>query len=338
MQKRRLGKSGIVVSEICMGTMTFGTQSDKKESWGIMDRAWEAGIDFFDTAEIYPVPPSGELAGLTEEWLGEWMRDKPREGVIIASKIAGAAHGWFNPPVRHHKAALDRVHIRRAIEGSLKRLGTDYIDLYQIHWPDHGMRVLDTLGVFEELIGEGKIRALGLSNDTPYGVMKALWSADVEGLQPIDTIQNNYSINNRRFEDELADVCRRESVSLLPYAPLAGGVLTGKYQQERWPKGARYSDYKAVGPRQEEMAKRYVNDATVATVERLEVIALEAGMDVATLAVAWSKQNDFVASTIIGASKVEQLEVSLKAAGVILSDEVMGAIDRVSAEIPYPMG
>ena len=338
MEKRRLGQSGIVVTEICLGTMTFGTQADREESWKIMDRAWEAGIDFFDTAEIYPVPPSSKLAGLTEEWVGEWMADKPREGLIIASKIAGAAHGWFDPPVRHHKAALDRVHIRKAVEGSLKRLRTDYIDLYQIHWPDHGMRAVDTLGVLDELVKEGKVRSVGLSNDTSYGVMKSLWTADSHGLQPIDTIQNNFSINNRRFEDELADICRNEGVSLIPYAPLAGGVLTGKYQQERWPKGARYTAYKTAGPRQAVMAERYVNDRTIETVNRLKQVADKAGWDLTTLATAWSKQHDFVASTIIGASQVGQLEPILAAAGKVLPDDVLAAIDKISEDIPYPMG
>ena len=136
MKQNRLGESGIVVSEICMGTMTFGKQCDKAASFRILDKAAEAGIDFFDTAEVYPVPPKKELAGITEEWLGEWMKTRDRSSMIIASKVAGAAHGWFNPPVRGGKAALDRVHIRQAVEGSLRRLQTDYLDLYQVHWPE----------------------------------------------------------------------------------------------------------------------------------------------------------------------------------------------------------
>ncbi len=338
MEKRRLGTSGIVVSEICMGTMTFGTQADQAESNAMMDYAWERGIDFFDTAEIYPVPPNKELAGLTEQWVGQWMKDKPRDGIIIASKVAGAAHGWFDPPVRNHKAALDRRHIRTALEGSLKRLGTDYIDLYQVHWPDPGMRPEDTIEVLDEFVREGKIRSFGLSNDTSYGVMKSLWTSERHGLKRIDTIQNNFSLNNRRFEDELAEVCRHERVSLLPYAPLAGGVLTGKYQKERWPAGARYSAYKAVGPRQAAMAERYVNDRSIASVAAFIRIAEEAGMDVTTLATAWSKQHDFVASTIIGASHRDQLQPSLAAAGKTLSPDVLRAIDRVAIDIPIPMG
>ena len=163
MKTRRLGTSGVVVSEICLGTMTFGTQANKEESFRIMDKAVDNGIDFFDTAELYPVPPTSKQAGQTEEIVGEWLKDKPRDGLIIATKIAGAAHGWFNPPVRNGKAALDRIHLRKALEGSLRRLNTDYIDLYQIHWPDHGMRAEDTLEELDNFVREGKVRTIGTS-------------------------------------------------------------------------------------------------------------------------------------------------------------------------------
>ncbi len=326
------------MSEICLGTMTFGTQADKKESFEIMDAAIEAGIDFFDTAEVYPVPPSAELAGLTEEWVGEYLSTKPRESLIIASKIAGAAHGWFNPPIRHGKAALDRVHLRRALEGSLRRLKTDYIDLYQIHWPDHGMRVTDTLEVLDDFVREGKVRAIGLSNDNPYGVMKFLAASELHDLTRIDTVQNNFSLNNRRDEDELAECLRRENVSLLPYSPLAGGVLSGKYNKEI-PDDARFSEYlKTGGPRQKTMATRFVNEKSIASTARFMEIADEAGLHVLTLATAWSKQHDFVASTIIGASSPDQLPPILAAADLTLAPEIMEKIDQVSQEILYPMG
>ncbi len=321
-----------------MGTMTFGTQADKAESFKIMDASVEAGIDFFDTAEVYPVPPTEELAGLTETWMGEWMKDKPRESLIIASKVAGAAHGWFCPPVRHGKAALDRVHLRKALEGSLSRLGTDYLDLYQVHWPDHGMRAADTLEVLDEFVKEGKVRAIGLSNDNAYGVMKSLWTSELEGLTRIDTVQNNFSLNNRRDEDDLAECLRREQVSLLPYSPLAGGVLTGKYN-DGIPDDARFSEYlKSGGPRQKAMATRFVNEKSIASTKRFAEIAQELDMDVTTLATAWSKQHDFVASTIVGVSKVSQMEPILKAAGVTLEKETLSCIDRISREIMYPMG
>lgn len=338
MEKRRLGASGIVVSEICMGTMTFGTQAEKAESFRIMDASVDAGIDFFDTAEVYPVPPSAELAGLTEKWVGEWLKGKPRESVIIASKIAGAAHGWFCPPVRHGKAALDRVHLRKALEGSLRRLGTDYLDLYQIHWPDHGMRAADTLEVLDEFVKEGKVRAIGLSNDNPYGVMKSIATSELEGLTRIDTVQNNFSLNNRRDEDELAECLQREQVSLLPYSPLAGGVLTGKYN-DGIPEGARFTEYlTSGGPRQKAMAERFVNEKTIESTKRFGEIASDLGIEVTTLATAWSKQHDFVASTIVGVSRESQMKPILEAAGLVLDQETLDRIDEVSREILYPMG
>ncbi|MDB4656394.1 aldo/keto reductase [bacterium] len=338
MEKRRLGTSGIVVSEICMGTMTFGTQADKEESFRIMDESIESGIDFFDTAEVYPVPPTAELAGLSEKWIGEWLKSKPRESVILATKVAGAAHGWFCPPIRHGKAALDRVHLRKALEGSLSRLGTDYLDLYQIHWPDHGMRAADTLEVLDEFVKEGKVRAIGLSNDDSYGVMKSLWTSDLGGMTRIDTIQNNFSLNNRRDEHELAECLRRENVSLLPYSPLAGGVLTGKYN-DGVPDGARFSEYLITGgARQRAMATRFVNDRTIASTKRFGEIAKELDLDVTTLATAWSKQHDFVAATIVGVRAAAQMDPILKAAGLQLNEKTLTLIDEVSNEIRYPMG
>ncbi len=326
-----------MVSEICLGTMTFGTQANREESFRIMDKAVDAGIDFFDTAEIYPVPPTPKLAGTTEEIVGEWLRKKPRESLIIASKIAGAAHGWFNPPIRHGKAALDRVHLRKALEGSLRRLKTDYIDLYQVHWPDHGMRAEDTLEELDKFVREGKVRTIGISNEDAYGLMKGLWASDKNGFARYDTIQNNFSLNNRRFEDELAEVCRREQVSLIPYSPLAGGVLSGKYN-DGIPDDARFSAYLKAGPRQAAMAARFVNERSIESTRRFMAIGEEAGIDAVTLATAWSKQHDFVASTIIGASKADQLDPILAAAGLKLADDVLAKIDEVSKEVLYPMG
>ena len=322
-----------------MGTMTFGTQCDKAQSFRILDKAVDAGIDFLDTAEVYPVPPTSELAGLTEEWLGDWLKTKSRDSLIIATKIAGPAHGWFNPPVRDGKAAIDRRQIRQAVEGSLKRMQTDYIDLYQVHWPDHGMRAEDTLAALDELVVEGKVRVTGTSNEDAYGLMKSLWTSKQCDLTRYDTIQNNFSLNNRRFEDELAEVCRRENVSLLPYSPLAGGVLTGKYNDGQYPVGARFSSYLQNGePRQRAMAERFVNARSLAATEKFIAIAGEAGMDVVTLATAWSKQHDFVASTIVGASHEDHLDPILAAADVTLGADVLRKIDQVSREILYPMG
>ena len=339
MQQRRLGNSAIVVSDICMGTMTFGKQCDKEQSFRIMDKAVDAGIDFFDTAEVYPVPATSDTAGLTEKWVGEWMQGKDRDSLIIATKVAGAAHGWWNPPVRGGKAALDRHHIRKAVEGSLKRLQTDYIDLYQIHWTDHGMRPEDTLEALDELVREGKVRAIGTSNEDAYGLMKSMWTSDACGLARVDTIQNNFSINNRRFEDELAEVCRRENISLLPYSPLAGGVLTGKYNDGKRPEGARFSRYLDAGqPRQKAMAERFVNEKSLMTTAKIIGLAKDLNMDVVTLATAWSKQHDFVASTIVGASHEDHLDPIVAAADVTLDDATLEKINTITEEILYPMG
>lgn len=337
MRKRRLGNSGITVSEICLGTMTFGSQSTAQQAFEMMDRAVECGVDFFDLAELYPVPPKAEWAGRTEEIVGQWLKDKPRESLILATKIAGPGHGWFTPPIRFGKTALDQRQIFAAVEGSLKRLQTDYIDLYQTHWPDHGMPYEEVLGALTKLIDQGKVRAIGCSNETSWGLMKSLWSAEKHGTARYVTVQNNFSLINRRCESELAQVCRRESVSLLPYSPLGGGVLTGKYKTGA-PLGSRFYDYIHNGqPRQKMMAARFVNPRTVETAERVGAIAKDLGISAITLAVAWSKQHDFVASTIVGATSVTQLNESLLAADVVLDSETLKRIDQIDIDIPNPM-
>ena len=338
MTYRYIGKSGLRVSPICLGTMTFGTQADKKEAFRIMDKAYEAGINFFDTAELYPVPPSGKLAGITEEVVGEWMQSKPRESLILATKVSGAANGWFVPPIRHGLTAVDRFHIERAVEGSLRRLKTDYIDLYQMHWPDTLIPKAETMEAFDRLIQSGKVRYLGTSNDTAYGTTKALMTSEQYGFARFESIQNNFSLLNRRFLDELAEVCRSEQISLLPYSPLAGGVLSGKYNQDPYAKG-RFAGYmNASNERQRLMAARFLNDKTLASTQKYITIAEEAGIHPVTLATAWSKQFDFVASTIIGATTAEQLDPILEAMNLTLSDEVIQACNRVHEEILYPMG
>jgi aryl-alcohol dehydrogenase-like predicted oxidoreductase len=338
MKKRRLGKSSLVVSDICMGTMTFGSQADEKESFRMMDMAFDAGIDFYDTAEMYPVPPDKKYQGVTEEIVGRWMKTKPRDEIIMATKVAGPGHGWITPPLRGGKTGLDRHHIVRAVETSLQRLETDYIDLYQTHWPDPDFPYEETMLALDELVRSGKVRVLGCSNETSWGLTKALWAADVHGLARFDTIQNNFSLNNRRFEDELAQVCRQEQVSLLPYSPLGGGVLSGKYNDGQLPEGARFSNYLGGAERQQQMARRFVNDKTLASTEKFQAIAADAGMSVTTLAIAWSKQHDFVGSTIIGATSVEQMPDLLAATDLTLSADIMKQLYKVTREILYPMG
>ncbi len=337
MQQRRLGGSGLTVSDICMGTMTFGSSCDESLSHEICDVALESGINFFDAAEIYPVPPQKETVGVTEEIFGSWLSNQARDAITVATKITGPGHGWFTPPVRHGRTTLDRHQLIRSCEDSLRRLQTDYIDLYQIHWPDHGMPYEEVLEGLSHLKRSGKVRVIGCSNETCWGLMKSLWAADLHDAERYQTVQNNFSLINRRCENELAQVCRRENVSLLPYSPLGGGVLTGKYNDGP-PAGARFTDYLVSGgERQKRMAQRFVNDRTIETTRRLMKIAESIGVSVTALSVAWSKQHDFVASTIIGATTVEQLRECLAADDLILDAETLARIDEVEVEIPNPM-
>lgn len=338
MESKRLGRSAIAVSTICMGTMTFGNQADEAMSHRILDIAFDAGVTFYDTAENYPVPPKEEYAGLTEEIVGRWMKTKRRDSILMATKVSGPSHGWIRSAQRAGMTALDRHNIIAGIEASLTRLQTDYVDLYQTHWPDHGTAYDETMEVLDDLVREGKVRVLGCSNETSWGLMKSLAASEKLGAKRYESIQNNFSLNNRRFEDELAAVCRNEGVSLIPYSPIGGGVLSGKYQDGATPDGARFSNYLKIGGRQAVMAKRYVNEKSLASTARWQKIAAELGMSLVTLATAWSKQHDFVASTIVGATHVDQMPDILAAAEVKLSPETMKQIDAVSKEIMYPMG
>jgi aryl-alcohol dehydrogenase-like predicted oxidoreductase len=338
VQTKRLGKSAIAVSKICMGTMTFGNQADEAMAHRILDMSFDAGINFFDTAENYPVPPKEDWAGVTEEIVGRWMKTKKRDSIILATKVCGPSHGWLKASQRSGMTALDRHNIVRAIEASLTRLDTDYIDLYQTHWPDHGARYEEAMRALDDLVQDGKVRVLGCSNETAWGLMKSLAVSEREGLARYETIQNNFSLNNRRFEDALSQVCLQEGVSLIPYSPLAGGVLSGKYQGGATPEGARFSNYIKLGGRQALMSKRFVNEKSLAATERYMAIAAEAGMSVVTLATAWSLQPEFVASTIVGATHADQVPDILAAADVKLDKAILEKIDAVSKEILYPMG
>lgn len=339
MQYRYIGKTGLRVTPICLGTMSFGSWSDERESFKIMDKAYDRGINFFDTAELYPVPPRVEDVGVTESIIGKWLKGKPRDGIILASKVAGAANGWFVPPIRHGLTAIDKFHIKRAIEGSLKRLQSDYIDLYQMHWPDSVVPIEESLRAFDDLVKEGKVRYIGTSNDTAYGLTKANETSKRLGIARFESIQNNFSLNNPRFLDELANVCQKEQISLLAYSPIAGGVLSGKYNAEFYPKDARYSDYlTSKSIRLNSQAARFVNEKTIKSTARYLGIAKKLDISPVTLAVAYSKQFDFVASTIIGARDASQLDESFAAIDLDLDKETMSEIKAVQQEIMYPMG
>ncbi len=339
MEYRYIGRTGLRVTPICLGTMSFGSWSDEKESFKIMDKAYDRGINFFDTAELYPVPPKESWAGETESIIGKWLKGKQRDSLILASKVSGAANGWFVPPIRHGYTAMDKFHIKRAIEGSLKRLGTDYIDLYQMHWPDTVVPIEESLKAFDELIQEGKVRYIGSSNDTTYGLTKANETSKRLGISRFESIQNNFSLNNPRFLDELAHLCKKEQISLLPYSPIGGGVLSGKYNGKFYPKDARFSEYlKSDDLEIKAKATRFVNDKTLQTTLRYMELAKKIGISPVTLAVAYSKQFEFVASTIVGARNVEQLDESFEAMEMNLSDEVMAEIATIQLDIMYPMG
>ena len=339
MEYRYIGRTGLRVTPICLGTMSFGSWSDEKESFRIMDKAVDRGVNFFDTAELYPVPPRADYAGLTEEIIGKWLKGKNRDSLIIASKVAGAANGWFVPPIRDGLTAIDKFHIKRAIEGSLKRLDTDYIDLYQMHWPDTVVPIEESLLAFDELVKEGKVRYVGTSNDSAYGLTKANETSKRLGIARFESIQNNFSLNNPRFLDELAKVCRDEQISCLPYSPIGGGVLSGKYNEEFVEQNTRFCEYAMQqNPRMKAMAQRFVNDKTLASTQKYVNLAKEIGISPVTLAVAYSIHFDFVASTIIGARTAEQLDESFDAFRVKLTSEVMNEIKKIQNEIMYPMG
>lgn len=328
-----------MVTDLCFGTMMIGSRNTEAEGHALLDRAYEAGITFYDTAEVYPVPPKAEYVNTCEEMVGRWLKAKPRDSIILATKIAGPAHGWFVPPVRNGNAAMDRHQIRRAIEGSLKRLQTDYVDLYQTHWPDHDFGYEETLAALTELKDEGLVRVIGSSNESAWGTMKADATAKEHGLARYESIQNNFSIINRRFEDALADICRREQISCLPYSPLGAGVCSGKYNDGALPEGARFTGYlTGDGERQKKMAERFVNERSLNSVAALRELAQEAGLNLVAMCLAWSKQHDFVASTIFGATTMEQLEENLGASDLVLSADVLAKIDEISKQYPYPLG
>jgi aryl-alcohol dehydrogenase-like predicted oxidoreductase len=337
MKQRKLGRTGISVSEIGMGTMTFGSMADEATSHKVMDMAFDAGVDFVDVAEMYPVPPDAKWAGRSEEICGRWLANQPRDGVIVATKVAGPGGGWFKGPVRQGKTALNRHNIEAAVDASLRRLQIDYIDLYQTHWPDPDVPIEDTLEALDRLVEVGKVRAIGCSNQNTYGLAKSLWMSDRNGFARYETIQNNFSLISRRFEDDLAHLCRAEKVSLLPYSPIAGGVLSGKYLDDAWPADSRFSMYREHSPRTKMMVGRFVNERSLAATARIAEIASDCGMSPVTFSIAWTLTRDFVASTLIGVTKVEQLADHLAAADAVIPDDALAACDALSREIRYPM-
>jgi aryl-alcohol dehydrogenase-like predicted oxidoreductase len=344
MELRPLGRSDIRVSAICLGTMTFGEQNSEADAHAQLDRALAAGINFIDTAEMYPVPPRAETIGRTEDYIGTWLKSRGcRDRVVLASKVAGP--GTWLPHIRGGKARLDRPNIEAALDTSLKRLQTDWIDLYQLHWPDRetnffgklgfepaeddrSVPLLETLEVLGDLVRAGKIREIGVSNETPWGLMRFLALSDQLGLPRMVSIQNPYSLLNRTFEIGLAEVAIREDCGLLAYSPLGFGVLSGKYLDGQRPAGARVTLF--------ERFNRYSNaEAQRATAEYV-ALARRHGLDPAQMALAWVTSRPFTTSNIIGATTLSQLEADLASADLTLSDDIIGEIEAIHTRQPNP--
>lgn len=343
MQYNQLNNSDLKVSEICLGTMTFGQQNTIAQAHEQLDYAIAQGINFIDAAEMYPVPPQAATYGVTETYIGEWLKKQQRDRVIVATKIIGAGRGfkW----VRDGLNQVDRSNIKQAIDDSLKRLQTDYVDLYQIHWPDRyvplfGKTVFDLqqeratipiaeqLLIFADIIKAGKVRYIGLSNETPWGIATFSQVAEQLGLPKVISIQNAYNLLNRVFDTALAEASYRENVGLLAYSPLAFGLLSGKYLSGN-PGKTRITLF-------ENFAQRYskprVNDAVTAYAD----IAKRFHISPATLALAFVRSRWFVKSTIIGATTIKQLKENIDSIHTVLDDKIIAEIDAVHQQYLNP--
>ena len=345
MKYRKLGHTDIDVSVICLGTMTWGVQNTPAQAFEQMDYAISQGVNFFDTAELYAIPPTAETYGRTEEIIGEWLQTRgKRDQLVLASKIAGPGEDWI-PYIRNGKTRFNRNDIAAALDASLQRLQTDYLDLYQLHWPqreanffgrlgfetpaeEHLTPVLETLEALAEQVKAGKIRHIGLSNETPWGVMQFLHFAEQANLPRIVSVQNPYSLLNRTYEIGLAEVSWREQAGLLAYSPLGFGVLSGKYLGGAQPKGARLSlfpDY-----------TRYSSDAAITATEQYVALAQQHQLDPAQMATAFVNTRPFLTSTIIGATTMQQLKSNIDSINVTLSTEMLEGIEAIHNEHPNP--
>ena len=346
MNYRKLGRTDLKVSEICLGTMTWGEQNTEAEGHEQMDYAISEGINFFDTAEMYAVPPKPETQGATEKIIGTWFKKhKNRDKVILATKVAGRSPAnWL----RDDKSGTEHSarQINEAVDKSLKRLQTDYIDLYQLHWPDRPIslfgstgltykhieaethpihEILETLG---EIVKSGKVRYIGLSNESPWGTMKFLAEAEARGLPRVQSIQNAYNLVNRTFELGGAEIAFRENVGLLAYSPLAQGYLTGKYQNGALPQGSRKQLFNRL--------QRYENPQADAAIEDYLTIARKHGLDASQLANQFVTTRPFVTSNIIGATTMEQLKLAVTSRHIKWTDELEADVNAAHAKHPNP--
>jgi len=347
MEYRQLGASDLKVSALALGTMTFGEQNSEAEAHAQLDLAVAHGVNFIDTAEMYPVAPRAETAGRTESYIGTWLKHQPRDQLIVATKIAGPARGfaWIRNGPR-----IDRQHLEAAIDGSLRRLQTDYVDLYQIHWPDRyvpifgatgydvaqerdSVPIAEQLQALADLVRAGKVRHIGLSNETPWGVMEFLRCAETLGLPKIVSVQNACHLMNRTFESGLAEVCRHANVGLLAYSPLAFGHLTGKYLADPQVPGITTRGRVTLFPG---FGQRYNKPNVPAATKEYVRIAQEAGLSPAQMALAFARTRWFTTSVILGATSMQQLQENLDSAEVTLAAEVLEKIEAVHKRYPNP--
>lgn len=344
MKYTLLPNTTIKISKICLGTMTFGNQNSEAEAHSQLDYAVERGINLIDTAEMYPIGGNAEIFGSTERHIGTWINKigaDQREKVVVATKIAGPNRGmeYIRQPLNFSKK-----NINDAVELSLKNLQTDYIDLYQMHWPERVMNMFgqrglveidakwqdnffEVLSVYDTLIKEGKIKSIGVSNENPFGVMRFLQESEKHNLPRIATIQNPYSLLNRLFEVGLSEICIRENVGLLAYSPLGFGVLSGKYLNGMNPKYrmAKFPQF-----------TRYVGDNATKATRLYKELAEANGLTISQMALAFVHQQNFIASTIIGATSLEQLKDNIDAFEVVLSSEILSEINIIQELIPNP--
>jgi aryl-alcohol dehydrogenase-like predicted oxidoreductase len=340
MERRKLGRTGISVSAICLGTMTFGQQNTEAEGHEQLDYALDRGINFIDTAEMYSIPPRRETQGSTERIIGSWFKARNnRDKVILATKVSGRAEmNWLRE--NNEPTLLDRKNIHYAVEQSLKRLQTDYIDLYQLHWPDRSVPLFgaggttwrqpsirpevdieETLEALDDLVKAGKVRHIGLSNETPWGVARFLRAAELGHGPRVASIQNAYHFLNRTFEMGLAEFAYRDQVGLLAYSPLAQGYLTGKYQRGARPPGARTTLF--------ERGQRYETPGVEQAIDQYLALARELGFDPAQFAIAFVTSRPFVTSNIIGATTMQQLVSDIDSINVKITPEIEARIDAI---------
>jgi len=327
MKIKRLGRTGLKVTELCLGTMTFGNQCDEPTSHAIMSKAFDAGVTFFDTADAYPLGATLETVGRTEEYIGRWFQGHPgrRSQVVLATKFYGQVGSGPNDQ------GGSRKHIVQAIEGSLRRLQTDYIDLYQMHSPDHETPIDETLSALDDLVHSGKVLYIGCSNFPAWELCKALWTSDKLGLARFDSVQPRYNLLFRQIEAELLPLAMDQGIGVISYNPLAGGLLTGRYQPGQAPaEGSRFTVQNAGKLYQ----ARYWQEPQMQAVEELKAFCQEHHIDIAQLAIAWVLAQPAITSAIVGASKPEHLDQTLPAVDLVLDEQMRAVCDDIWYRLP----